>query len=97
MLRYGGWRQATYPKVQGLRVKPEGDDPWWWGIMLIKTTKALVEAGLVTDAVGLDAVNVLPLVAEGRWDGRILDMPRGSGGFGYDPVFYDHATGRTAP
>lgn len=37
-----------------------------------------------------------PLVAEGRWDGRILDMPRGSGGFGYDPVFYDHATGRTA-
>jgi XTP/dITP diphosphohydrolase len=25
--------------------------------------------------------------AEAAWDGRILDTPRGSGGFGYDPVF----------
>jgi len=30
-----------------------------------------------------------PLIAEGRWHGRILDAPRGDGGFGYDPVFYD--------
>lgn len=28
-----------------------------------------------------------PVVAEGRWAGRILTGPRGSGGFGYDPVF----------
>ena len=28
-----------------------------------------------------------PLVAEGVWEGRILEAPRGSGGFGYDPVF----------
>ena len=28
-----------------------------------------------------------PLVATGRWHGRILDAPRGEGGFGYDPVF----------
>ena len=32
-----------------------------------------------------------PLIAEGIWEGRILDAPRGSGGFGYDPVFYDPA------
>lgn len=25
--------------------------------------------------------------AEGAWEGRLLDEPRGSGGFGYDPVF----------
>jgi XTP/dITP diphosphohydrolase len=25
--------------------------------------------------------------AEAAWEGRILDGPRGSGGFGYDPVF----------
>jgi XTP/dITP diphosphohydrolase len=25
--------------------------------------------------------------AEAAWDGTILDAPRGSGGFGYDPVF----------
>lgn len=28
-----------------------------------------------------------PLVAEGRWHGRILEAPRGEGGFGYDPLF----------
>ncbi|HET8898786.1 MAG TPA: RdgB/HAM1 family non-canonical purine NTP pyrophosphatase [Rhodanobacteraceae bacterium] len=28
-----------------------------------------------------------PLLAEGRWTGRILDAPRGNHGFGYDPVF----------
>jgi len=28
-----------------------------------------------------------PLIAEGRWYGRILAEGRGSGGFGYNPVF----------
>ena len=28
-----------------------------------------------------------PLVATGSWSGRILQAPRGSRGFGYDPVF----------
>ena len=28
-----------------------------------------------------------PLIAEGRWHGKILDAPRGDGGFGYDPLF----------
>jgi XTP/dITP diphosphohydrolase len=37
-----------------------------------------------------------PLVAEGRWTGRILEAPRGQGGFGYDPVFLDPASGRSA-
>ena len=32
-----------------------------------------------------------PLIAEGRWHGRILDTARGEGGFGYDPVFFDSA------
>ncbi len=36
-----------------------------------------------------------PLIAEGVWDGRILDQPRGTGGFGYDPLFLDEATGLT--
>ena len=30
-----------------------------------------------------------PLIAEGVWEGRILCAPRGAGGFGYDPVFFD--------
>lgn len=32
---------------------------------------------------------------EGRCEGRITDAPRGSGGFGYDPVFLVPALGRT--
>lgn len=29
-----------------------------------------------------------PLICQGTWEGRILPAPRGSNGFGYDPVFY---------
>lgn len=28
-----------------------------------------------------------PIICEGFWEGRILDAPRGHGGFGYDPLF----------
>jgi XTP/dITP diphosphohydrolase len=36
-----------------------------------------------------------PILAEGRWDGTIIDTPRGTGGFGYDPHFLDPETGLT--
>lgn len=34
------------------------------------------------------ALDPAPLIATGRWDGRILEKPAGQGGFGYDPVFW---------
>jgi len=37
-----------------------------------------------------------PIIAEGIWSGTVVDVPRGSGGFGYDPYFLDGTTGRTA-
>ena len=37
-----------------------------------------------------------PVIASGEWRGRILREPRGSGGFGYDPVFFDTELGRSA-
>ncbi|TXI50813.1 MAG: RdgB/HAM1 family non-canonical purine NTP pyrophosphatase [Lysobacter sp.] len=37
-----------------------------------------------------------PLIAEGVWEGRILHAPRGDGGFGYDPVFFDPERGQGA-
>lgn len=37
-----------------------------------------------------------PLIAEGQWRGRILDAPRGTLGFGYDPVFFDPDHGCSA-
>ena len=36
-----------------------------------------------------------PLIAEGVWQGEILRAPRGSGGFGYDPLFLDPLIGQT--
>ena len=33
----------------------------------------------------------MPLIAEGRWEGRILHARSGGGGFGYDPVFFSPA------
>ena len=36
-----------------------------------------------------------PIIAEGAWHGTIIDLPRGTGGFGYDPHFLDAATGLT--
>lgn len=37
-----------------------------------------------------------PIIAEGTWSGLILDAPRGTGGFGYDPVFLEPENGLTA-
>ncbi|RMD80009.1 MAG: RdgB/HAM1 family non-canonical purine NTP pyrophosphatase [Gammaproteobacteria bacterium] len=37
-----------------------------------------------------------PLLCEGVWEGRILEAPRGAGGFGYDPLFLDPELGRSA-
>src|SRR5581483_3223170 len=36
-----------------------------------------------------------PLIAEGVWHGEILRAPRGAGGFGYDPLFFDPRLQRT--
>ncbi|WP_349792200.1 RdgB/HAM1 family non-canonical purine NTP pyrophosphatase [Xanthomonas sp. WHRI 7064] len=37
-----------------------------------------------------------PLIAEGSWEGVITTEPRGTGGFGYNPVFLDPLHGLTA-
>ncbi|NIK42219.1 RdgB/HAM1 family non-canonical purine NTP pyrophosphatase [Xanthomonas arboricola] len=37
-----------------------------------------------------------PLIAEGSWEGVITTEPRGTGGFGYNPVFLDPVHGLTA-
>lgn len=44
----------------------------------------------------LSAEDPAPLIAEGRWRGRMLHAPRGSGGHGYDPLFADPASGLSA-
>jgi len=36
-----------------------------------------------------------PVIADGRWDGVIIDTPRGGNGFGYDPHFLIPELGKT--
>lgn len=37
-----------------------------------------------------------PLIGEGVWEGAIATTPRGSGGFGYDPIFIPRGARHTA-
>jgi XTP/dITP diphosphohydrolase len=43
----------------------------------------------------LDPDDPVPIVAHGRWRGRIAEDARGANGFGYDPIFVDPVLGRT--
>lgn len=53
-------------------------------------------ASFVTALVAVrHAADPQPLVAFGRWGGEILHAPRGSGGFGYDPLVFIPALGRS--
>jgi XTP/dITP diphosphohydrolase len=38
---------------------------------------------------------VVPVTVEGTCAGRILEAPRGAGGFGYDPYFLSDDLGKT--
>lgn len=37
-----------------------------------------------------------PIIAQASWHGEIIDLPKGSYGFGYDPYFYLPKLGKTA-
>lgn len=37
-----------------------------------------------------------PIICEGQWHGEIIEAERGSAGFGYDPLFYLAALGKTS-
>lgn len=43
-----------------------------------------------------DAEDPMPVIAEGTWIGRVLSAPEGTGGFGYDPLFFDAEHGQSA-
>ena len=44
----------------------------------------------------LHADDPAPVIATGDWPGEIAAAPRGTHGFGYDPVFFDPVFGKTA-
>ncbi len=42
------------------------------------------------------ATDPSPLICQASWEGRVINRPRGSGGFGYDSIFELPALGKTA-
>jgi len=55
------------------------------------------DAHYVCVMVALRAANdPAPLIADARWNGEILQAPRGDSGFGYDPLFQVSGLGVTA-
>jgi XTP/dITP diphosphohydrolase len=45
--------------------------------------------------ISLQSANAVPTVCQGDCTGRILQEPRGTGGFGYDPYFFSDELGKT--
>lgn len=43
----------------------------------------------------LRSANAVPVISHGDCVGRILEAPRGSGGFGYDPLFFSDELGKS--
>ena len=37
-----------------------------------------------------------PIICHGKWEGTILDAPRGENGFGYDPLFWQASLGKSS-
>jgi XTP/dITP diphosphohydrolase len=44
----------------------------------------------------IEAADTAPMVAQAAWEGFILNVPRGCGGFGYDPYFWLPELDKTA-
>jgi len=41
------------------------------------------------------ALDPMPIIATGTWEGEIVNNPGGDGGFGYDPLFFVPELGKT--
>jgi XTP/dITP diphosphohydrolase len=86
------------PGVRSARYAGEGADDATNVALLLRELAAVPAAGR---AAAFRCVMVLAwpdgvaLRAEGACAGEIAHAPRGTGGFGYDPVFVDPTTGRT--
>jgi XTP/dITP diphosphohydrolase len=95
-----GVRSARFAADNGLVDSPDANDNTdVWNNMVLLQRLAGVSAPDRTArylCVLVAARDGLPFhTAEGAVEGLILDAPRGTGGFGYDPLFYLPELGRT--
>ena len=88
-----GVRSARFAADSGLVDSPDANDNTdVWNNMVLLQRLAGVPAAQRTAryrCVWLPPATAQPLqTAEGAVEGMILEAPRGTGGFGYDPLFY---------
>ncbi len=88
-----GVRSARYAADAGLIDSPDANDNTdVWNNMLLLQKLAAIPAALRTASYQCSLVAArdgqVVQVADGSVEGLILDAPRGTGGFGYDPLFY---------
>jgi len=95
-----GVRSARFAADTGLVDSPDANDNTdvWNNILLLQKMEAF-PAALRTARYHCTLVAArdgeVVQVADGTVEGLILDAPRGTGGFGYDPVFYLPELGKT--
>jgi XTP/dITP diphosphohydrolase len=95
-----GVRSARFAADSGLVDSPDANDNTdVWNNMVLLQRLATIPASQRTAryrcALAAARDGVVLHVAEGSVEGQILDAPRGTGGFGYDPLFYLPELGQT--
>jgi XTP/dITP diphosphohydrolase len=88
-----GVRSARYAADSGLIDSPDANDNTdVWNNMVLLQRLAAVPAAQRTAryhcVLAVAREGILCHTAEGSVEGVILDAPRGTGGFGYDPLFF---------
>ena len=88
-----GVRSARFAADSGLIDSPDANDNTdvWNNIVLLQRLAGIIPAQRTARyrCVLVAARDGQPLhTAEGSVEGQILEAPRGTGGFGYDPLFY---------
>jgi XTP/dITP diphosphohydrolase len=77
------------PGVHSARFAGEGaSDEANWRLLLQRLADAEDRRAAFVCVLSIAVPNGRALTYEGRCEGLIMPAPRGSGGFGYDPVFY---------
>ena len=95
-----GVRSARYAADAGLVDSPDANDNTdVWNNMLLMQKLDGIPASLRTARYHCSLVAArdgqVVQVADGSVEGLILEAPRGTGGFGYDPLFYLPELGKT--
>jgi XTP/dITP diphosphohydrolase len=95
-----GVRSARYAADAGLTDSPDANDNTdVWNNMLLLQKMAEIPDALRTARYHCTLVvardGEVVQVADGSVEGTILDAPRGTGGFGYDPLFYLPGLGKS--